>query len=296
MEEGRSADELFVRVVPAQGEVRARVAIVHGFAEHGGRYRSLADRLAARRVESHLIDGHGHGRSPGPRGLVPSEEAAVGAVIALLERVRALDGDARVALFGHSFGGALVLRAAQLRPDLVDAVVASAPYLVSALPDPPWLIGLASAAARLAPRLRTKPLDAGTVSKVEAEVRAYDQDPLVDRGGVRLGSIRALHAIGPHVLADAEALVTPTLIVHGSDDALASPEGSRQLYLAAEGGEVELREVPGGAHALLHDVQAERIEEGIVAWLAERLALPGPGAAAPDPAPADSAPTDPAPT
>jgi alpha-beta hydrolase superfamily lysophospholipase len=286
MEEARAVDELFVRVVPAQGATRARIAIVHGFAEHGGRYRPLAERLAARGAESHLIDAHGHGRSPGPRGLIPGEDAAVAAVIALLERLRAAAPEVPVAAFGHSFGGALVLRAAQRRPDLVDAVVASAPYLVSALPDPPWLIGLASAAARLTPRLRTKPLDAGTVSKVEDEVRAYDQDPLVDRGGVRLGSIRALHAIGPHVLRDAAALVTPTLIVHGSDDALASPEGSRQLYLAAEGGEVELREVPGGAHALLHDAEAARIAEGIVAWIAERLRLPEPDETAPDAAPA----------
>jgi alpha-beta hydrolase superfamily lysophospholipase len=277
MEDVGTAGELFVRVVPAQGETRARLAIVHGFAEHGGRYLPLADRLAARGAEVHLIDGHGHGRSPGPRGLIPSEGAAVGAVVALLERLRALEGGVPVALFGHSFGGALALRAAQLRPDLVDVVVASAPYLVSALPDPPWLIGFASAAARVAPRLRTKPLDAGTVSNVAAEVRAYDQDPLVDRGGVRLGSIRALHAIGPHVLRDAARLVTPTLIVHGSDDALASPEGSRRLYQAADGGTVELREVPGGAHALLHDAQAERVEEGIVVWIAEHLGLPEPG-------------------
>ena len=274
MDDVGTLDELFVRIVPARGETRARLAIVHGFAEHGDRYLSLAERLADRGVEAHLLDYHGHGRSPGPRGLIPSEDAAVGAVVALLERLRALDGQLPVAAFGHSFGGALVLRAAQLRPDLVDAVVASAPYLVSALPDPPWVIGLASAAARLAPRLRTKPLDAGTVSNVEAEVRAYDQDPLVDRGGVRLGSIRALHALGPHVLRDAAALVTPTLIVHGSDDALASLEGSRQLHLAADGGDVELREVPGGAHALLHDAQADRVAEDVVAWFAQHLALP----------------------
>jgi len=271
---GHDPDDLFVRVVPAQGETRARVAIVHGFAEHGGRYRSLAGRLSALGAEAHLIDLHGHGRSPGPRGLIPSEEAAVGSVVALLERLRALDPEVPVAAFGHSFGGALVLRTAQRRPDLLDVVVASAPYLVSALPDPPWLIAVASAAARWAPRLRTKPLDARTVSNVDAEVRAYDQDPLVDRGGVRLGSIRALHGIGPNVLRDAAALVTPTLIVHGSDDALASPEGSRQLYLAVDDGDVELREVPGGAHALLHDAPAERVEAGVVGWIAQRLGLP----------------------
>ena len=278
--------ELHVRVVAPRGSTRARVAVVHGFAEHGDRYRPLAQALAERGMEAHLLDGHGHGRSPGVRGLVPSENLAVEAVEALLERLQ--DDGTPVAAFGHSFGGALVLRAAQRRPDLLDAVVASAPYLATGLPDPPWLLRVASAAGRLAPRLRTKPLDAAIVSNQPDEVRAYDEDPLVDRGGVRLGSIRALHAIGPRVLGDATRLVTPTLIVHGSDDRLASPEGSRRLYLAAGAGDVELHEVPGAAHALLHDVHAERVQEGVVAWLVDRLGVQGDGSGAPADAPTDA--------
>jgi len=262
-------DELYVRVVPALGTPRAALALIHGFAEHGGRYLALAQACSEIGFEVHLLDLRGHGRSPGVRALLHDEDATVAAVTGLLERLQT--GRLPVAAFGHSLGGALVLRAAQLRPDLLDAVVASAPFVRSARSDPAWLVAFFSFAARFAPELRTVPIDAQVVSRLPQEVHAYDSDPLVDRGGVRLGSVRVLYGLGPRVLADAGKLVTPTLILHGGADRLADVAASRELYLAAGGDDVELREIPGAAHALLHDRDADRLETGILAWLAERL-------------------------
>lgn len=263
--------ELHVRVVEPDGPVRMRVSVIHGFAEHGGRYLDLARELAGVGAEVHLLDAHGHGRSPGVRGLIPSEAAAVDTVVRLLERVQ--EDGVPVGLFGHSFGGALSLRAAQLRPDLLDAVVATGPFLASARPDPAWLVRGVRWAARFLPRLRSLAIDAATVSSLPDEVRTYEEDPLVDRGGVRLGSARVLTDIGPRVIADAQRLLTPTLLLHGTHDRLADPEGTRQLYLKAGGRDVELREVPDNGHALLHDADAERVRAGIVEWLAGRLGV-----------------------
>lgn len=273
-----ASGDLHVRVVQPDGPVRMRVSVIHGFAEHGGRYSRLAQDLAEVGAEVHLIDAHGHGRSPGVRGLIPSEDAAVGTVVRLLENLQ--EDGVPVALFGHSFGGALSLRAAQLRPDLLDAVVATGPFLVNARPDPAWLVHGVRWASYLLPRLRSLAIDAETVSNLPDEVRAYQDDPLVDRGGVRLGSARVLVDIGPRVLADARRLLTPTLLLHGTRDRLADPEGTRQLYLKAGGGDVELREVPRSGHALLHDADADRVRAGIVEWLVDRLGVRAGGASA----------------
>lgn len=263
------ADDLFVHVVAPDGPVRMRVGVVHGFAEHGGRYHVLARALADVGAEVHLVDGYGHGRSPGLRGFVPSGGAAVDAVVSLLERLQ--DDDVPVAIVGHSFGAALSLRAAQRRPDLLDAVVASAPFLRRGGTEPEWFVRLLLVAARLLPHVRSIPIDTADVSTLDAERLAYDEDPLVDRGGVRLGSARAMLSVGPKVLENAARLLTPTLLLHGSEDRLARPEGTRALYEKAAAHDVELREIPGSGHALLHDVHADRVREGIVAWLRERL-------------------------
>jgi alpha-beta hydrolase superfamily lysophospholipase len=269
------APALHEATVPAVGPLRGRLLVVHGFAEHGGRYAGFARACAARGLEVVLPDLPGHGRSDGPRALIADAERLAGALVERLTALRA--GGTPVAAFGHSFGGALLLRAAQLRPGALDALAVSAPYLLSARGDPPWLMWLATVASGFLPRLRSRRIDARVVSRLEGEVAAYEDDPLVDRGGVRLGSVRELHALGPRVLADAARLRVPTRVVHGDADRLADVAGSRSLAAASEA--VTLEEVPGGAHGLLHDRGAEAFAERLADWLAGRLA-------------GDAAPTD----
>ena len=239
--------------------------LVPGFAEHVERYASFASHLAQSGVEVHLIDLPGHGQSQGTRALIDDAERIAVDLAALASE---LGSDERpVALFGHSFGGALVLRAAQHAPRGLRAVATTGPYLQSALPDPAWLLRLASGLSRIAPNLRTKPIDAGAVSNIEREVQAYAKDPLVDRGGVRLASIRELHAIGPAVLSNAGNLAVPTLILQGDRDALSDPAGAQAL--AAVSQRVTVRIVAGGAHDLLHDDQATTTQSAIHQSLVE---------------------------
>lgn len=250
------------------GTPRAHLVITHGFAEHGDRYRSLAAACVRRGFAVHALDLRGHGRSPGRRTLVRRAERLVRDLDGLL--AWAGQQGAPVLAFGHSFGGAITARVVQQRPDVATAVALSAPYLRTALREPAWLLALADVASRVAPALRTRPIDAGVVSSLPAEVRRYREDPLVDTGGVRLASVRELHALGARVLRDAHLLTTPTLIVHGDDDRLADPEGSRALARDA-GAAVRLHPVAGGWHALLHDREATETCALVTDWFETRL-------------------------
>src|SRR5690349_11295587 len=58
------------RWLPSSGPVRAHVLIVHGYFEHGGRYRELAHTLSRFGIGSAALDVRGHGRSEGQRGFV----------------------------------------------------------------------------------------------------------------------------------------------------------------------------------------------------------------------------------
>lgn len=255
------------RAVPP-GAPRAQLVITHGFAEHGGRYGALAAACVQRGFAVHALDLRGHGRSPGRRALVRRAERLVRDVDGLL--AWAAQQGAPVLAFGHSFGAAITARVVQQRPDAAAAVALSAPYLRTALPEPGWVLTLANVASRIAPALRTRPIDAGVVSSLPAEVRRYREDPRVDTGGVRLASARELHALGARVLRDAHLLSTPTLIVHGDDDRLAHPGGSRAL--ARDAGEaVTLHRVAGGWHDLLHDRDAAETRAVVTDWFEARL-------------------------
>src|SRR5579859_4542894 len=47
---------------------RVAVALLHGFADYGGRYAHVAAEWARRGIATVTIDMRGHGRSEGPRG------------------------------------------------------------------------------------------------------------------------------------------------------------------------------------------------------------------------------------
>src|SRR5262245_34221144 len=93
-----------------QPDCRARVVIVHGYAEHCGRYAHVVAALLAAGFECHLMDLRGHGRSGGVRGFVPRFEDYFTDLDLFLTRIEevASPGVPRV-LLGHSLGGLISL-------------------------------------------------------------------------------------------------------------------------------------------------------------------------------------------
>jgi pimeloyl-ACP methyl ester carboxylesterase len=90
------------------------VVLVHGSASSRGQWHSLALRL----VPSHRVlapDLHGYGGTPLPESLA---SLSIDDEVALVDALIDLAGE-EVHLVGHSYGGALCLRAASLRPERV---------------------------------------------------------------------------------------------------------------------------------------------------------------------------------
>ncbi|HZA09336.1 alpha/beta hydrolase [Mycobacterium sp.] len=93
-----------------------RVLAIHGLTGHGKRWQTLAEKhLADVALAAPDLIGHGRSSWAAPWTI----DANVDALAALLDR----DADGPVLVVGHSFGGALALNLAAVRPDLVDALV-----------------------------------------------------------------------------------------------------------------------------------------------------------------------------
>src|SRR4030081_3132190 len=84
---------------------RAAIFIVHGLAEHSGRYAATAAVLAAAGFAVHAVDYRGHGRSEGGRVHVDRIEDYVADVRAALEEVRCRHPARPRFILGHSQGG-----------------------------------------------------------------------------------------------------------------------------------------------------------------------------------------------
>src|SRR5690606_35935367 len=102
---------------------------------------------------------------------------------------------------------------------------------VKAVDQPPApVLFIGRILSRLAPKAGLIGLDANLVSRDLNVVDAHVNDPLVYRGKIsaRLGA-EMLDAI-TETLERATQLPLPLLLLHGGEDGLAAPEGSRLLY------------------------------------------------------------------
>lgn len=249
---------------------RAACVLVHGYAEHVGRYGAVVEALAGAGVETFAIDLRGHGRSGGVRADVRDFDDYVRDVLLLHGQAKGERPDLPVLVLGHSMGGTIALRFAVEHPGALDALVLSGPFLRPSAPPPAWLVGVSGLLARVAPQLPVQPLDAAAVSRDPAVVEAYRADPLVYTGRIKARMGHALVTAGEPLLERAGEVGVPTLIIHGGADALADPHGSEELAERIPGDLATLRVYPGGYHEQLNDLERERVTADILDWT-ERL-------------------------
>jgi pimeloyl-ACP methyl ester carboxylesterase len=103
----------------AVAEAIGLVVVVHGFAEHGGRYEHVAAALTRAGFVVYLMDHQGHGQSEGDRAHVVqfADYAEDVLTLARLAQDRFPQLRQRTFLLGHSMGGAIAIQAMQRAAD-----------------------------------------------------------------------------------------------------------------------------------------------------------------------------------
>lgn len=259
----------------ADGQARATLLMLHGYAEHAARHEGLARAAAAAGFDVWGFDQRNHGNSPGAvRGSVDGFEPAIADLAALQMHAREESGTVPNFVFGHSMGGAMALRYALEHPERLDGLVLSSPFLVDAVKRPAVITGAAPILRNLFPSVPTTRVPAEAISREPNEIARYAADPLIYHGGVRADAGATMLQQGAELLRLAGALQVDTLVLHGSGDQVADVAGSRQLAAASE--RVTLLEQEGGFHELHHDAQGSGVPQAyraaILGWLEERLA------------------------
>lgn len=253
-----------------EGEARAVLAVVSGFGEHSGRYANVVDWFVPRGYAIYAFDLRGHGRSPGQRGYVDRWEEYREDLRRFLAFIRREEPGLPVFLIGHSLGGLIVLEYALHHPEHLVGVIASGPVLAQ-VGLSPFLITLGKVLSKILPRfsLHTN-LDASTLSRDQAVVDAYVNDPLVhDLGTPRL-SVEMTKAI-EWTHAHAADMIIPCLIVHGEEDRLSPPEGSLAFYNNLTLDDKEHHVYPGMYHEVFNDLGKEQVLADVEAWIEQHL-------------------------
>jgi alpha-beta hydrolase superfamily lysophospholipase len=238
------------------------VLLVHGLAEHVGRYGHVAEALVQAGWRVTFVELRGHGQSGGRRGHVERWSRYTEDVAAAAAQI-----GRPFVLVAHSMGGLVALDAVRtgLQP-ACRAVALSNPLLGTAFPPPKVKLAAARVLTRLLPSLPLRnELDPRLISRDAEVVRAYEADPLVfntitPRWGTEMLAAQA------RVKAAAPAMRIPLRMMVSDKDGICDHEAG--LALAKSwGGPVQTAVYPGLYHELFNEPEKARVLADLVAWL-----------------------------
>lgn len=267
---GASIGQIFWQgwVPEDEAPVAAVVVIVHGIAEHSGRYAQVGERLASGGYASYAVDHRGHGRSEGGRANINRMSEVVADLDQLIRLSRARHEGKPVYLLGHSFGGLVALDYVTSRDvdGTLSGLILSGPLLES---------GAASTGQRLAakvlsavlPNLGVLKLDATAVSRDPAVVADYDSDPLNYRGKLKARTGGEMLDAMIRVKVLLSTLKLPMLVLHGTADRLTDPAGSRLIAEGAGSPDVTLKLYDGLYHEVFNEPEKDAVLGDVIEWL-----------------------------
>jgi acylglycerol lipase len=240
---------------------------MHGLKDYSARYAHLATKLAARGYTVYAFDLRGHGRSAGPRVAPEHWTDYVDDLDRFLGEVERREPNKLIFLFGHSMGGAIAARTAEVhKPPVAGLVLSGATLAVAA---PPLLIAATRMTGFLLPKAPALSLDNKDFSSDPSNAAAMDRDELISQpagpASTAAGLVEGMRAIW----ADTGALAMPVLAMHGTADKLTAPSGSRALIETIPSQDKSLVIYDGFYHDLLHEPgdRGPRVEDEIAKWL-----------------------------
>ncbi|NUU06848.1 alpha/beta fold hydrolase [Leifsonia sp. C5G2] len=255
----------------------AVVQLAHGVGEHAGRYRPLAEHLAANGYAVYADDHLGHGRTGleqwngdatklgrlGPGGL----RAAVRDVHAFTRLVREENPDLPLVYVGHSWGsliGQMLLN--HHSEDYDAAVLSGTAYRV---------LGSMNGGDLNKRHAHLGTTGAEWLSRDPAVAQAFIDDPLTTLTPLQklFGMADAARLLGRPARALPNDL--PLLIQVGSEDPLGGPASARKLENSyrtrSKLSDVTTIVYDGARHEIFNETNREEVFADLTAWLAERF-------------------------
>ena len=177
-----------------EGEMRGSVQVVHGFAEHSGRYLNVVNKLVPAGFAVFADDHCGHGKTEGTRLYVKKwedfyeDERLFRATIE--EKYPEVAKKPRF-LLGHSMGSLISYHYVLNYPEDFKALVLSGFGTENGAEVSGFLKAISKLVSKIAPKLKIDPkLGSDFISRDPEVVKAYENDPLVVIGSIttRLGA------------------------------------------------------------------------------------------------------------
>jgi len=269
---GKSNLNIYFQSWAPDTEAKAVLLVVHGMAEHSGRYAQLAEYFTAKGFTVYALDHRGHGKSEGARCYVDRFSDYIDDLKSFCDIVRSSHVNLKIFLVGHSMGGTIAAAYAVKYQDTIAGLVLSGALLKPGATVTPLQIRLARILSALVPKMGIAVLTADAICRDKAVVDAYVNDPLVYRGKIcaRLGSesMTVIHDYLPKAVSN---ITLPVLVMYGTADTLCNPEGSDRFYETVGSKDKAVKRYEGFFHEIFNETGHEQVFADMAKWLNARL-------------------------
>ncbi len=249
------------------GTPRGVVLVVHGIAEHIGRYAHVAAFLVERGFAVYGLDHRGHGQSDGLRGYFDTFEDLINDLSQYLTLVRRVQAGQKLFIFGHSMGALITVAYVLRQPEDITGLVVSGIPLGIHEQAPAITVPLSRLLNHFVPTMPVTTIDITGMSRDPVVLASWTADPLVNLRFIRVRTTLGIIGIASHIRANLADVTLPILIIHGGADRIANAGGSQILYDGVQSASRTLRIYPELYHELVNEPERDMVLNDIVSWL-----------------------------
>ncbi|MFX0100510.1 MAG: alpha/beta hydrolase [Candidatus Hodarchaeota archaeon] len=271
--QGVKDHELYYQAWLPDGDVKATIQLVHGYAEHSGRYGNVVQKLVPEGYAIFADDLYGHGKSNGKRVYIEKFDDFVEDERIFMELINEkypdFSGKPRF-LLGHSMGSLISFHYRIKYPDHFKGVVLSGIGTKSGgMGDSKLLKGIAKGLGKLTPKLVTSSkFKAEDISRDPEVCKAYVEDPLNTPGKITVRLVsEAFVKAAAGVKELAPSIKPPLLIQYGTADKIQfGREEFDQLFPKEN---VTIKAYEGLRHEIYNELEEDRkiVLQDLLDWL-----------------------------
>ena len=252
-------------------EPRAILLVVHGLAEHCGRYMNVVNYFVPRGYAVYGVDQLGHGKSDGHRVYVEKFDDYIVTSKTFFDLVHEWQPGKPIFLLGHSLGGLIgVIYLLDHQKELSGAII-SGPLTKVPENTSPTTIMVGKLLSVLLPKFGLLLIEAEGVSKDPQVVQAYVSDPLVYRGKITARVGAELLKTMQQATEQASKIELPIIILQGSADRIVDPNGARMLYDTVSSTDKTLKIYDGFYHEVFNEPERDQVLRDVEVWLEAHL-------------------------
>jgi len=259
--------EIFM-TVDAVASPKAVLVIVHGLAEHCGRYDYVARKFNENQLSVYRFDNRGHGKSGGARGDNDRLDHFLKDAHMIVNLAADENKDKPVFMLGHSMGGLIAAAYGAAYGHILKGQITSGAVL-DALPmfKPLEETYTEEMGSQMMPNALSE-----LICRDPEVVKGYQDDPLV----LKEYTFRLLYTTFIQGVAwlhkNLNQYRYPCLILHGGGDQLVPASSSQWFHAHVPAKDKTIKLYPECYHEILNEkVEKDTVIADVVGWINERL-------------------------